>query len=229
MVGPEEVRLLLALAMLSAASAIDLRSRSVSDWLWIAFGAAACAMYALDVPKPESLPSLALSLGLAGGVSFAVYRAGLFGGADALGFFVLALLVPVYSGAYLLAGALPGIFPLAVLTNALLISCAQVAANVIRNLLSMRRGPLFEGFEQESASRKAVAFMIGYRARNPRFAFAIEESERGKKRFDFALMRAETSEYEAGRDVWVTPGMPFLVYILAGYVVAVLAGNVIGL
>lgn len=229
MVGPEEARLLLALAMLSTASAIDLRSRSVSDWLWIAFGAAACAMYALDLPEQGELPMLALSLGLAGGISFAVYRAGLFGGADALGFFVLALLMPEYSGRYLVFGAAPGIFPLAVLTNALLISCTQVAVNVARNLLFMRKGPLFEGFEQESASKKAVAFMIGYRAENPRFAFAIEDRKHEKRRFDFAIARAETAEYETGKDVWVTPGMPFLVYILAGYVVAILAGNMIGL
>lgn len=228
MIGPEEVRLLLALAMLSAAAVIDLRSRSVSDWLWIVFGAAAGVMYVFDMPAQEELPMLALSLGFAGGISFAVYRAGLFGGADALGFFVFALLVPQYSGAYLIAGAQPAIFPLAVLTNALLISCAQIGFNVARNLLFMRRGALFEGLEQEPVSRKAVAFMIGYRAQNPRYAFAIERSEQGKKKFDFAPARAETAEYEAGRDVWVTPGMPFLVYILAGFIVAILAGSIIG-
>lgn len=229
MLGPEEARLLLALAMLSAAAAIDLRSRSVSDWLWIVFGAVAGVMYVFDMPSQEELPALALSLGFAGGISFAVYRAGLFGGADALGFFVLALLVPQYSGTYLFAGSQPAIFPIAVLTNALLISCAQVAFNVARNLLAMRRGALFEGLEQEPASRKAVAFMIGYRAQSPRYAFAIEQSEQGKRKFDFAPARAETAEYETGRDVWVTPGTPFLVYILAGYAVAVLAGSIIGL
>jgi preflagellin peptidase FlaK len=229
LLGPEEARLLLALAMLSAAAATDLRSRSVSDWLWIAFGIAACAMYALDVPEPGELPVLALALGLAGGVSFGVYRAGLFGGADALGFFVLALLVPQYSGAYILAGSQPAVFPLAVLTNALLLSCTQVAANVARNLLAMRKAPLFAGLEQEPASRKAVAFLIGYRAKSPRFCFAIEESRGGKRRFDFAPARAETAKYETARDVWVTPGTPFLVYMLAGYAVAVLAGSIIGL
>lgn len=227
MLGPEEARLLLALAMLGTASAIDLRSRSVSDWLWIAFGASAVAMYALDVPGQEELPMLALSLSLAGGISFAVYRTGLFGGADALGFFTLALLVPQYGGQYLVAGSQPAIFPLAVLANALLISCTQVALNVSRNLLAMRRGPLFAGLEHEPASRKAVAFMIGYRAQNPRFAFSIQDVE--KKRFDFALVHAETARYETAKGVWVTPGVPFLAYMLAGYVAAVLAGSIIGL
>jgi preflagellin peptidase FlaK len=210
--------------MLGTASAMDLRSRSVSDWLWMAFGAAAAAVYALDVPGQQELPMLALSLGLAGGISFAAYRAGLFGGADALGFFTLALLVPQYGGQYLVAGSQPAIFPLAVLTNALLLSCAQVAFNVARNLVAMRRGPLFAGLEHEPAARKAVAFMIGYRAQNPRFAFPMQDAE--KKRFDFAPLRAETASYETARDVWVTPGMPFLIYMLAGFVVAVLAGGI---
>jgi preflagellin peptidase FlaK len=71
--------------------------------------------------------------------------------------------------------------------------------------------------------------MIGYRAENPRHAFAIEGSEHGRRKFDFAPARAETAQYETGRNVWVTPGMPFRVYILAGYVVTVLAGSLIGL
>ncbi|WP_415280572.1 prepilin peptidase [Candidatus Nitrososphaera sp. FF02] len=225
MLGPEEARLLLALAMLGTASAMDLRSRSVSDWLWIAFGAGACVLYFIDMPGQERLPAIALSLALAGGISFAVYRIGLFGGADALGFFVLALIVPEYSGRYLVTGAQPGIFPLAVLVNALLLSCTQVAANVARNLLFMRRAPLFEGFEQEPAARKAVAFMIGYRAKNPRFCFAIEGGTQDGKKFNFAPARAETAEYGTGRDVWVTPGTPFLAYMLAGYVVTVFAGS----
>jgi prepilin signal peptidase PulO-like enzyme (type II secretory pathway) len=50
--------------------------------------------------------------------------------------------------------------------------------------------------------------------------------DRENKRFDFAPLRAETASYETARDVWVTPGMPFLIYMLAGFVVAVLAGGI---
>jgi preflagellin peptidase FlaK len=223
--GPEELRILVALGMLSLASAWDLRSRSVSDWLWIAFGAVAVAMYALDAQALDSLPLLFLGLGIVSGVSFAAYRAGLFGGADALGVVVLALLIPQYTGAYMVAGEPGLLFPLTVLTNALLLSALQVAANVTRNLPSLGRG-LFEGFEQESASKKAVAFLIGYRAANPRFAFPIETGG-PKRRFDFGFKNAETADYESRRDVWVTPGTPFLVYLLAGFVVSILFGDLI--
>ncbi|MEM2140220.1 A24 family peptidase C-terminal domain-containing protein [Nitrososphaera sp.] len=227
MLGPEEVRILLALAMLSLASAWDLRSRSVSDWLWIVFGAAAAILFALDIPAAEELPMMILGLGMVAGVSFAAYRTGLFGGADAIGVVVLALLVPEYTGRYMQAGE-PGIlFPLTVFTNALLISAFQVAANVARNLVSLRRG-LFVGFEQESASKKAVAFLIGYRATNPRFAFPIEGGG-SQRKFDFGFRNAETANYESRKDVWVTPGIPFLVFLLAGFVVSILFGDLVSL
>jgi preflagellin peptidase FlaK len=225
--GPEEIRLVLALGMLSLASAWDLRSRSVSDWLWIAFGAAAVAMYALDVPTIEELPMLLLGLGMVAGVSFAAYKTGLFGGADALGIVVVALLVPAYSGSYMMAGEPGLLFPLTVFTNALLISAVQIVANVARNLPSLRRG-LFAGFEQESGSKKAVAFLIGYKTHNPKFAFPIE-SGGSERRFDFGFKNAETADYESRKDVWVTPGIPFLVFLLAGLVVSILFGDLIAL
>lgn len=227
MLGPEELRILLALSMLSLASAWDLKSRSVSDWLWIAFGAAAIALYALEPPALEDLPMLFLGLGMVAGVSFAAYKTGLFGGADALGIIVLAALLPTYSGRYIQAGELGLLFPLTVFTNALLISALQIATNIARNLPSLQRG-LFEGFEQESRSKKAVAFLIGYRAANPRFAFPIE-SGGSQRRFDFAFKNAETAEYESRRNVWVTPGIPFLVFLLAGLVVSILFGDVIAI
>ncbi|HEX6068082.1 MAG TPA: A24 family peptidase C-terminal domain-containing protein [Nitrososphaera sp.] len=227
MLGPEELRIVTALAMLCLASAWDLRSRSVSDWLWIAFGAAAVALYALDLPTVEELPMLFLGLGMVASVSFAAYKTGLFGGADALGVIVLALLVPAYSGTYMQAGEPGLLFPLTVFTNALLLSAFQVAANVARNLLSLRRG-LFAGFEQESRSKKVVAFLIGYRARNPRFAFPIEIGG-SQRRFDFGFKNAETADYESRKDVWVTPGIPFLVFLLAGLVVSILFGDLIAL
>lgn len=227
MLGPEELRIVLALAMLSLASAWDLRSRSVSDWLWIAFGGMTVAMYALNVPAIDDLPMLFLGLGMVAGVSFAAYKTGLFGGADALGVIVLALLMPEYTGNYMQAGEQGLLFPLTVFTNALLISAFQVAANVARNLSSLRRG-LFVGFEQESASKKAVAFLIGYRAHHPRFAFPIE-SGGSQRKFDFGFKNAETASYESRKDVWVTPGIPFLVFLLAGLVVSILFGDLIAL
>lgn len=94
----EEWRILASAAMLSAAAATDLKSRSVSDWLWIAFGALAAALYAVDFSPADRLPAFAVSMAVTSALSFAVYRAGLFRGADALALFVRSLLMPQYWG-----------------------------------------------------------------------------------------------------------------------------------
>jgi preflagellin peptidase FlaK len=225
----EEWRLAASVAMLSLAGASDLRSRSVSDWLWVAFGAVAIALYAVDMP--DNLLLAAISIAVAGIVSFVVYRLGLFGGADSLALFVLALLVPNYSG--LLSGNASPLFPLAVFVNALALSAGQVFVNVARNLFSLSRGrDLFMGFEGETGARKALAFMVGYRsASSPSFfSFPIEAGDGARRRrFDFMPKRAETAQYEKGGDVWVTPGLPFLLYLTAGLLVAIFFGDLAGL
>lgn len=75
----EEWRILASVAMLSAAAAKDLKSRSVSDWLWIAFGALAAALYAVDFSPADRLPAVAVSMAVTSALSFAVYRSWLFG------------------------------------------------------------------------------------------------------------------------------------------------------
>ncbi|MGI0020327.1 MAG: prepilin peptidase [Nitrososphaera sp.] len=221
----EEWRLAASVVMLSIAAAWDLRSRSVSDWLWVSFGLVAAVLYVAD--PPANLPLAVVSIAVTGSVSFAVYRLGLFGGADSLALFVLALLMPSYSGS--LSGTASPLFPLAVFVNALALSTCQVAVNVARNFISWsQKRELFSGFEGESGARKAVAFMVGYRSANPTFSFPIEAGAGAGKRFDFAVKRAENAEYEKGKDVWVAPGLPFLLYLLTGLVVAMLVGDLTG-
>lgn len=226
----EEWRILASVAMLSVASAADLKSRSVSDWLWVAFGIMAAALYVTDFPSNDRLPAIAASIAITSALSFAVYRAGLFGGADALALFVLSLLMPQYSGSFSLSGTPSTLFSLSVFVNALALSACQILANVARNSASfLRRQDLFAGFETETAARKAIAFMIGFRSANPAFSFPIEKNAGCGKKFDFALANAEEAEYEERRNIWVTPGIPFLLYLLAGFIVAILAGDLVGL
>lgn len=41
--------------------------------------------------------------------------------------------------------------------------------------------------------------------------------------------RTPTADYESRKDVWVTPGIPFRVFLLAGLVVSILFGDLIAL
>ena len=228
----ELVRVAIGLAMFGCACYFDLRNRSVNDMLWVVFAAAAGIAYIFDFPSSwnEGIVTV-VSIALAAAVSFGIYRSGLFGGADMLAVITFAAVMPLYSIVPLVnldsASTFHPFAPLIVLTNGVIFSVAQVLANLARN--AAHRGKLFDGLQHEPASRKIVAVLIGHRSANPKFAFPIEKVVRGKRTFDFGLMPAETAEYETRKDVWVTSATPFLLFLAAGFVMMLVAGDILAL
>lgn len=228
----ELVRVAIGLAMFGCACYFDLKSRSVSDLLWVMFAAVAGIVYIFDFPSSWNEGMLTLmSIALAAGVSFGIYRTGLFGGADMLAIITFSAIVPLYSVSPLVTVDTIASFhpfaPLIVLTNGVIFSAVQVLANLARN--AAHRGRLFEGLQHEPASKKIIAVLIGHRSANPKYAFPIEKVVRGKRMFDFGLMPAETAEYETRKDVWVTSATPFLLFLAAGFVMMLIAGDILAL
>jgi preflagellin peptidase FlaK len=228
----ELVRVAVALAMFGCACYFDLRNRSVSDGLWLVFAAAAGVLYVFDFPTSWNEGfAIFISMSLASGISFGIYRAGLFGGADMFALITFSAIMPLYNfGPVVSLDATTSFHPFApliVLTNGVIFSAAQVVVNVARN--AGHRKNLFEGLQHEPASRKLIAVLIGHRSANPKYAFPIEKTVRGKRTFDFALVPAETADYESRKDVWVTPATPFLLFLCAGLVALVIAGDALAL
>lgn len=228
----ELVRVAIAMAMFACSCYFDLRARSVSDLVWIIFAAAAGIVYIFDFPSTLSEGIVtAMSISLAAGISYGIYRSGLFGGADMLALITFSAIMPTYGFNPLISLDLSSSFhpfaPLIVLTNGVLFSVIQIAFNLSRNLV--HREKLFEGFQHEPASRKLIAVLIGYRSANPKYAFPIEKVVEGRRTFDFGLMPAETAEYETRQDVWVTSATPFLVFLAGGFIVMLIAGDVLAL
>jgi preflagellin peptidase FlaK len=232
----ELVRVIMAGAMLSTASFFDLRSRSISDLVWIAFGAAAIIIYVIDLPDYGTAVLDVLSISIAAAVSFGIYRCGFFGGADMLGIIALAVILPTTNNslhAITVTGqnALSMQFaPLTVLANAAILSMAQIAYNVARNFwyFHTHSNRLFEGFDNEPTARKVLAIAAGYKSeKTSKYAFAIEKKKTGgQKGFEFMSGDVEKKEFESGSGVWVTPGIPFMVYLLGGFVAMILVGNI---
>ena len=234
----EFIRILLAAGMLSSASFLDIRRREVNDLLWVVFGILALVVYTLEFASGIMFDSLttAVPICIAVAISFGIYKSGLFGGADALALVTLAIILPTFDGGFM-KQILPGtsefllhsIAPLIVLSNAVILSLSQIGFNVASNAKYAWRNPgkLFEGLEHESLSRKIVASVIGYRTgRTPSYAFPIEHTVDGKRQFSFAPGSAETAEYETRSNVWVTAGTPFLVFMLVGFAVMFVVGDV---
>ncbi|MEK6965344.1 MAG: A24 family peptidase C-terminal domain-containing protein [Thermoproteota archaeon] len=215
-----QIRIISALVMLIAASTLDVWKREVHDLLWIIFGAIAIILIFVESFSDQVLTEVAFSLIIAP-IALVLWRMGLFGGADAFCLIVLATLAPQ------LTLTENFVTPLTTLTNAAFISIVILLVNFIRNLIAiLNHRDVFAGFD-ENKFRKICAMFLGYRSTNPKYGFSIEKSDGVHKKLDFAIHHAEKTEFCKTKDTWVTPGIPFIIYITAGFVVQLIFGDII--
>lgn len=220
LVSLDSIRIIFALAMLGIACASDIKKREISDWIWIIFGAIA----AILIPFSGDLNGTLLKIGIAmivAPIVLIIWRVGLFGGADAFALIVLAGLVPSITFTH---GV---ITPFTTLTNTVLLSIVPMLVNVTRNaILLAKKRDIFDGFE-ETRGRKILAMFIGYRAAKPKFGFSIEQKQGKKKRLNLSLQHAEYAEFCTKEDTWISPGIPYMIFILAGFVLQLIYGDII--
>ncbi len=214
------IRILLALVMLSSATIMDIRKREISDLMWIIFGVIAGILLFFEPNIVEAAFGIGFSL-IVAPLVLLLWRFGLFGGADALGLIVLSALAPM---ATLSDSA---VSPFSILVNSALLSVSPMIINFIRNsVLILRKEDIFHDFD-ETKSKKIFAMFLGYRSKNPKFSFSLERQEGKKKRLNIALHHSDTAEYCTTPDTWVTPGLPFMIFILGGFIIQLLFGDVI--
>lgn len=215
------IRVSLALAMLGIASYTDIKKREIDDRLWMIFGGISVVMLIFTQDVSQYIVTIGISL-LIAPVALLVWRMGFFGGADAFALIVLAALAPesTFYGS--------SVNPFTTLINTVLLSIIPVIINVARNMFSLlRHENIFAGFETETLGNKVLAMLIGYRAKNPRFSFTIERREGNMRKLDFTLKNADTAEFCSSPDTWVTPGIPYMIYILGGFVIQITIGDVL--
>ncbi|HXG73561.1 MAG TPA: A24 family peptidase C-terminal domain-containing protein [Candidatus Nitrosotenuis sp.] len=214
------LRVALALTMLGIACVSDIKKREIHDLVWIVFGGIAAILIPFGGDLQDELYSLGISL-IVAPVAILIWRFGLFGGADAFALIVLAALAP---GITLTQNA---ITPFTVLTNAVIVSIVPLLVNVTRNcILLAAKKDIFEGFD-ETTGRKIFAMFIGYRAANPKFGFSIEQKVGDHKKLNLSLQHAENAKFCEKQDTWVTPGIPYMIFIAAGFVLQLVYGDII--
>jgi preflagellin peptidase FlaK len=250
------VRVILCLSFLVYASVSDFRKREVSNKVWLVMAPSGFALTIVQFMlfSPDLLPLYALSFGLTTGLSVALFYGGAFGGADAKALMCLALVLPIYPadlfrGFQSNASSLPLGFPITVFTNGVLLAAFMVVYSAVRNCFwRLRTGrSLFEGFGNEPTWRKVMAFLTGYKIK-------VSELEKGhmypledlvtveggeSKRHLLVMPKDEKTEgimerisgaARKGRlqnEVWATPGLPLLIFITAGLIIALLFGNLV--
>lgn len=214
------VRIVIAMVMLGLASVIDLRKREINDVLWMCFAGVAIFLLFFSPNIWNELRTIGLAL-IVAPIALVLCRFGIFGGADALCLIVLAGIAPMSSVAQ------GQISPFTTLANASILTVIPLFMNLCRNSISIIRGnDIFNGIE-ESDAKKLLAMFVGYRTNNPKYSFCIEQVVDGKRRLDFSPKHAENTSFYHGSDVWVTPGLPYVLYITGGFIIQIMYGDLI--
>lgn len=214
-----DLRIIFSVLMLAIASYYDLKEREVSDYIWLIFGIGGVTI-ALIGPMPfDSLLEIGFYLIIAP-IAILVWRLGLFGGADALALIALAVIAPN------ITLSKSPITPFTTMTNAIIISISPMLINFCRNTILAQKTDLFSGIE-ETKIRKIVALFVGYKATKPKHSFSIEKKTNGKTKFDFSLKNADATEFCTKPNTWVTPGLPYLIFIAGGFIIQLIYGDLI--
>jgi preflagellin peptidase FlaK len=121
---------------------------------------------------------------------------------------------------------------------------------LLRNFLwKLKTGRnLFEGFEKETFGRKLVSLLTGYKVnlaklKRHEYLYPLEDvstaEDRQPKRRLLVMPKDEKREQIIERiseavkaqkiqgEVWVTPGLPMLIFITAGLIIALIFGDIV--
>jgi len=220
------MKFLVFLGFLSFASIQDVRSRYISDIIWIIAGIFLIPILFFEVITGSfNLFATILSVTLAVAIAYPLSRIGFLGGADVFAIVLLALYMPTLESKKLLA--LPVV---AVIANASILSLTEICVNFSRNVsMLLQSKNIFHGFEGETMHRKILAMFLGHRSEEVKGLFLpMERIDNGRRCFNFSIGRA-SSDFARGSDIWVTPALPFIVYITAGYIFLFLIGDLLHL
>lgn len=245
-------RIVLCLSFLVYASWSDYKTREISNKVWVILGPLALALtgfqFLVYSAQPlEFVTYYVLSFAITSGLAIAIFYVGGFGGADAKALMCIALALPVYPG-YLFsqpAGFISPLFPISVFSNSVLLGALSVFYALFRNLVWTIRNNqgIFKGLEGESFGRKFVVLISGYKIDSSKLEkghmFPIEdvdvneEGEIERKLLAFPKYEeresviARLKENSLDKWVWATPGLPLLIFITAGLVIALAYGDII--
>ena len=244
--------LLMTVGVFIAASLSDLKTREISNKFWLVYGPAAVLVFALRlIFAPDALPILAVSAGATIVVAFLLFQFSVMGGADSKALMCLGLALPVSPNFLAPLWQPPFVFypfPIAILVNSFLLSIGSAVFLLARNLFqraSAGRG-LFQGFERESILRKILVMLTSYKTsfnslQSKVYLYPAEEvsvvDSKPIRQFHLVASAAEErdkllSGLESFKEqgmfsdgVWVTPGLPHLVFLTASLLVTFVVGD----
>jgi len=234
-----------AFAVLFFASILDLRSREISNWLWVVAYPVGCALAIVGVVTGSfTVETVILSLGFSLAIGCVLFYFGFYGGADVKALIFVGLTVPVYPLVPVLGSGFPPV--LTMFCNSVFLSMIcplSVLALNIRDIL--RSAKLFEGINVTIREKVVLLFTVRKIAlerleRNlayfPSETVVNQNGKPTRKLLHFVRAEADLSKYlDAMKEnrvlyadgVLASPTIPFVVFFTAGLAIVPLGNLVI--
>jgi len=209
--------------------------------------------------EQSQLPFYALSFGITTGIALLLFYVGGFGGADSKAFICIALALPFAPLALftpLLADAISPtsqiLFPITIFGNGVLFAAASCIYMILRNLIwhKKTRTKMFPGtLASESIGKKFLVLITGYKMSiskvkekwhifpmediddqdvNLKRKLVIMPNDEGREKIVDRLSTA-AQENKIDSYIWATPGLPMLIFVTVGLVVALFLGDFVWL
>jgi preflagellin peptidase FlaK len=149
----------------------------------------------------------------------------LFGGADAKAIMALAILAPIQPSIYIFPLWNYSIMPYTwmIFTNALVLFLAIPISLIFYNSIkkNIEFPHMFMGYKMSIKKAKKT------------FVWPLERIKDGKRKFYYMPKEFDTNkelklfEKEGIKEIWVTPKVPFMIPILAGFILSILLGDIL--
>ncbi len=220
----------------------DIKTRSVTNKLWLIMliGSVFFVLYDISKDGVSYFLRLLISAGSIFIFVYILFQLGTFGGADAKSLIVLSIIFPSYPKLYILEYIFPlnkpviDLFAIGIFGNALLLTIAVPIGLAIFNITKMG-----------SQIDKPAYIFIGYKCKiselNNKHIRLIQNFEyvNGAIKFYFNRSGLETNDKIISElknlskkglikdEIWVTPGLPFMIPITLGFFVAVFYGDLL--
>jgi preflagellin peptidase FlaK len=237
---------------LSYASWHDYRSREVSNKVWAFYAPLGLTLTLLYVFFSHNL-TLLLVLGITfavfAGITIPLFYLGFFGGADVKAFLCIALAMPYPpTTSFPYFGVVSPLYGMSIFGNAVIVSALTAVAMVLYNVIWYARTgvPLFAGLTHEPMLKKLIALFTGYKMDVSTFndkphVAPMEELTEGKNGQSIRTLRlfirtdvdrtTITTQIEERlgpqQQIWVTPYLPFIVFITIGFLLTLIIGDII--
>ncbi len=223
------VRRVIILSLLTYAGYSDIKTREISDKVWILMIVLAAPLAIYEVLSLHKTALYLVSLLIGFVVGAMIYLGKIMGDADAAAIATLSIVEPpptVLHG-FDIISLFP---PISIVVNASLLSLIGVIYNLARNTyLKFSGKELFSGIDA-SLLEKILAFILYTKVEasvvreKPNFYSIAEKNTDSVKRFTFKVRIEEESHAEVQGEVWVSVYMPFIAFIALGYIIHVILG-----